>query len=82
MNFKRETNSDGGIDIYADFLIGDISWRCYIDDVDRIGLKECIEKYASRDGVYFEICERECLANPPPHVKNVMFLHRLNVDYD
>ena len=67
MVFKKE---DG--QIFADFLIGSIMWRCYVDAPEEV---ESIDSLATREDIYFQMCESECCISSSPDKPYVMYMY-------
>ncbi len=70
MKFKEEEDQ-----IVADFLIGDVPWRCYVDYPDNPDMPENLEDLAMRENVYFQIYECECTVPSSSENPHVMYLY-------
>ncbi len=67
MVFKQED-----VQIFADFLIGDTLWRCYVDNPEEV---KCIDSLTTRKDIYFQICESECTFYSSPDKPNTIYLY-------
>lgn len=76
MVFKRE-----GEQIFADFLIGETTWRCYVDYPEIVKPSENLETLANHKNAYFQMSEAECTVSSSPENPHVFYLH-FTPDYE